>query len=146
MLSVIVMLMAAPHAEAGGHPFGWGWGKGFAKPWVAKGGWGVGGWGLGGWGFRGAVVPPGFVWEAPCAGLHAGFWRPRVRPGFVWIAAQPVPGAPVAGYWSPVDPRPGYVWQPGWFDGRNWVEGSWVRPGPSPAEPAPGGELAIPAR
>ena len=32
-----------------------------------------------------------------------------------------------AGYWVPVTDQDGFVWIPGWFDGKAWIEGYWVR-------------------
>lgn len=141
-LLTVLLTLGSHDAYAGGHPFGWGWqGKGFAKPWIAKGGWG-----WRGFAWRGRFGPPGYVWEPPCSGLHAGFWRPQVRPGFVWVPAQRIPDAPVAGYWSPVDPRGGFAWQPGWFDGSRWVEGQWNRAQPPAVVQPEAGALAVPAR
>jgi hypothetical protein len=56
-----------------------------------------------------------------------GFWRPATRSGYRWVSAYlDEDGIIHAGYWEPVDDRPGYVWIPGWFDGDTWIEGYWV--------------------
>lgn len=56
-----------------------------------------------------------------------GFWRPIYRGGFRWLEGYyDAEGRFIAGYWEPIEQRPGHVWVPGWFDGNQWVEGRWI--------------------
>ncbi len=74
--------------------------------------------------------PEGYVWEPGFFDGESwmdGFWRPEFRQDYVWVSSRfDRDGLYRAGYWQPVEDRPGQVWQPGWFDGNAWVEGSWV--------------------
>jgi hypothetical protein len=74
--------------------------------------------------------PKGYVWEP---GFYdgevwvEGFWRPAGVRGFLWVeAGYDSDGLYRGGFWEPVEPRPGHVWIPGWFDGNSWQGGSWV--------------------
>ena len=74
--------------------------------------------------------PSGYTWEAGFWDGQTwveGFWRPDFRAGFTWVSAYyDEDGVMHAGYWAPLDQRPGSVWIPGWFDGNQWIEGYWV--------------------
>ena len=77
-----------------------------------------------------ADAPDGYVWEPGFFDGQVwveGYWRPARRDGYHWVAATyEGDGIYDAGYWDPVDGKPGYVWVPGWFDGNQWIEGYWV--------------------
>lgn len=74
--------------------------------------------------------PEGYTWEAGFwdgQDYHDGFWRPEFRAGYVWISASyDQDGVYHAGYWAPLEDKPGYQWVPGWFDGNEWIPGYWV--------------------
>ncbi|MCB9664101.1 MAG: hypothetical protein H6732_08295 [Alphaproteobacteria bacterium] len=76
-------------------------------------------------------APDGYTWEAGFWDGESyvdGFWRPTFRSGFAWVGPFfDADGIFHAGYWAPVEPVPGHVWIPGWFDGTTWVEGYWVQ-------------------
>ena len=85
--------------------------------------------------------PGGYVWEPGVWDGEEwadGFWRPEHRIGFRWVSsAFDEDGTFHAGYWEPIEQKPGQVWIPGWFDGQTWQEGYWV--------PEPEYEAADPA-
>lgn len=58
-----------------------------------------------------------------------GFWRPerRLDGAWVWVdGAYDTAGVYHPGYWEPADAWPeGMTWEPGFFDGHQWVEGFW---------------------
>jgi hypothetical protein len=98
-----------------------------------------------------APWPAGMTWEPGFFDGQQwveGFFRPPSRAGFVWVEAriEPETGVRHNGHWLPLEQRPGHVWSPGWFDGRQWNEGSWVTSAalaagvPSDWAPAPGAE------
>jgi hypothetical protein len=74
--------------------------------------------------------PEGYIWEPGFFDGETwvdGFWRPEFYPGHVWVSrAFDEDGVYHAGYWEPLEDRPGQVWIPGWFDGTQWVQGYWV--------------------
>ncbi|MCK6507210.1 hypothetical protein L6R53_28205 [Myxococcota bacterium] len=74
--------------------------------------------------------PEGYIWEPGFFDGETwvdGFWRPEFYAGFVWVSrAFDEDGVYHAGYWEPIEDRPGQVWIPGWFDGTQWVQGYWV--------------------
>jgi hypothetical protein len=74
--------------------------------------------------------PDGYVWEPGFFDGTVwveGYWRPARRDGYRWVVATyNSDGIYEAGFWDPVDDKPGYVWIPGWFDGNQWIEGYWV--------------------
>ncbi len=59
-----------------------------------------------------------------------GYYRVDRRDGWVWVEGYYTEdGRYVPGHWRPVGSGPeGYVWEPGFFDGKYWVDGFW-RPG-----------------
>jgi hypothetical protein len=77
-----------------------------------------------------APPPSGYTWEPGFwdgEDWVEGFWRPASRSGYRWVDGRYVEdGTYQAGYWEPTEPRPGFVWIPGWFDGEVWVQGYWV--------------------
>ncbi|MFM2246638.1 MAG: hypothetical protein RL071_2712 [Pseudomonadota bacterium] len=98
-----------------------------------------------------APWPAGMTWEPGFFDGQQwveGFFRPPSRAGFVWVEARvdPANGVRHNGHWLPLEQRPGHVWSPGWFDGRQWNEGTWVTSAalaagvPSDWAPAPGAE------
>lgn len=56
-----------------------------------------------------------------------GFWRRAERPGWVWVeGAYRADGTYAWGHWMPAAPgAPGFVWEPGTWDGEAWIEGFW---------------------
>ncbi|MFZ5477648.1 MAG: hypothetical protein ACOZNI_12800, partial [Myxococcota bacterium] len=74
--------------------------------------------------------PDGYVWEPGFWDGEVwveGFWRPEFRAGYRWVSSwYDDDGVYHAGYWEPVEDKPGHVWIPGWFDGERWVGGEWV--------------------
>ncbi len=72
----------------------------------------------------GYVYQPGF-WVG--TRYIEGFWRLADRPGWRWVEATiDADGLAVAGHWEPAsDARPGWTWEPGFWDGEVWVEGFW---------------------
>lgn len=76
------------------------------------------------------VAPDGYVWEAGFWDgneYHDGFWRPELLDGYRWLSAYYDEGGVYrAGYWAPIEDRPGHQWVPGWFDGTEWVPGYWI--------------------
>jgi hypothetical protein len=57
-----------------------------------------------------------------------GYWRRADRAGWRWIDGYYLEdGEYVRGWWEPVGPPPraGMVWEAGYWDGRDWVEGFW---------------------
>jgi hypothetical protein len=74
--------------------------------------------------------PDGYTWEPGFWDGEQwveGFWRPQFRNGYTWVSSfYDEDGTFHTGYWAPLEPSPGNVWIPGWFDGNNWVEGYWV--------------------
>lgn len=74
--------------------------------------------------------PPGYVWEAGYWSgddYIEGFFRIRVREdgAWDWVAARQRRGRRVGGYWRPEQVVEGYSWEPGFFDGVDWVAGFW---------------------
>jgi len=74
--------------------------------------------------------PDGYVWEPGFFDGTTwvdGFWRPEFRPGYQWLSAYyDAEGIYNSGYWLPLEERASHVWVPGWFDGTQWVEGTWL--------------------
>lgn len=56
-----------------------------------------------------------------------GWWRVEARPDWIWVPGRYLAdGAAVPGYWRPTDIGPrDYVWEPGFFDGSEWIDGFW---------------------
>ncbi len=56
-----------------------------------------------------------------------GYWRVNERPGWYWVdGAYYADNSYAWGAWYPLDePLDGYVWEAGFWDGRDWVEGFW---------------------
>lgn len=56
-----------------------------------------------------------------------GYWRVQGRAGWTWVDGYYLPdGTFVRGAWQPSGNGPaGYVWEPGFFDGDQWIEGFW---------------------
>jgi hypothetical protein len=75
-------------------------------------------------------APEGYVWEAGFwdgEEYHDGFWRPEFLDGYVWVSSYyDQDGLFRAGYWAPLDDKPGHQWIPGWFDGTEWIPGYWI--------------------
>lgn len=67
---------------------------------------------------------PGF-WAGPI--YVEGYWRQEARPDWVWVEGEYLAdGSYLPGHWEPVGPGPeGYVWEPGFWDGQDWIEGYW---------------------
>jgi hypothetical protein len=81
---------------------------------------------------EGFTFEPGF-WKGD--GWVDGFWRPALRPGYDWQPAwYDADGVFHAGTWLPEELRPGLVWVPGWFDGTQWIDGWWQPEGEVAAE------------
>lgn len=82
------------------------------------------------WAQEGEPPERGYVWEGGYwDGEYwvEGFWRPESRAGYRWVSAWlDEQGIFHAGYWEPLEDRPGMVWIPGWFTGEKWEEGYWV--------------------
>ncbi len=71
-----------------------------------------------------------YVWEEPRAlaggRVVVGFWRPRLRVGFVWNPGLlDAEGRWLPGHWRPERMRPGFVWVPGFWSNGVWIEGVW---------------------
>lgn len=83
-------------------------------------------------------APEGYVWVPGFFDGETwmeGFWRPEYRTDFRWADGYfDEDGVFHAGYWVPVEDQDGFVWIPGWFDGKAWVEGYWVRDAEAYAE------------
>lgn len=77
--------------------------------------------------------PAGYTWEPGFWNGEdwvEGYWRPVAREGYAWVRAHlNSDGTFEAGYWEPLEQRPGMVWVPGWFDGETWQSGYWVEQG-----------------
>ena len=101
------------------------------------------GWGWVGGGWYGSVWSPGY-WQpynpAPIGYVYVpgwwygtsyvdGWYRPAQRTdgAWRWIDGYYLEdGTYVRGYWEPTQAGPqGYVWEPGFWDGQQWVEGFW---------------------
>ena len=96
--------------------------------WVS-GGYSTGYWSPGYWSPV-AVAPFGYVyvpgwWDS--AVYIEGYYRSDARDGWEWIDGYYLgDGAWVPGHWRPLGPGPeGYVWEPGFFDGHQQVDGFW---------------------
>ncbi len=70
------------------------------------------------------VYVPGW-WEGNT--YVEGFYRPTSRAGWTWVDGYYLSdGSYVPGHWQPRSRAPeGYVWQAGFYDGEQWVEGFW---------------------
>jgi hypothetical protein len=56
-----------------------------------------------------------------------GYWRSEGRDGWVWVDGYYLEdGGYVRGHWAPETETPeGYVWEAGFWDGEEWVDGFW---------------------
>ena len=86
-------------------------------------------WAPGHWRPVGAA-PSGFVYvPGYWAGQMyvEGFWRTQARRGWVWVEGRYGSGGRwVPGGWQPLQEVPaGYVWEHGFFDGEQYVDGFW---------------------
>ena len=53
-------------------------------------------------------------------------YTPDPRPDWQWIpGGVDAYGYFVPGYWAPISPNPGYLWAPGYWQGRSYYEGYW---------------------
>ncbi|MFZ5479905.1 MAG: hypothetical protein ACOZNI_24285 [Myxococcota bacterium] len=52
-------------------------------------------------------------------------YRPDPRPGWVWMPGHWEGRDWVAGRWVPEHHRAGYVWVDGYWSGHHWVDGYW---------------------
>jgi hypothetical protein len=70
------------------------------------------------------VFVPGW-WQGPT--YIEGWWRVDARPDWVWVTGRYLgDGTYVAGHWRPVaEGPPGYTWEPGFYDGQDWIDGFW---------------------
>ena len=72
----------------------------------------------------------GYFWvrghRAPTGIWIPGFWRPRVRVGFVWVSGRFRYGRWVRAHWQPIRPRSGFLWVTGYYGPRGvWMPGIW---------------------
>jgi hypothetical protein len=131
-------------ATLGFHAYPWryGWVPPYRPGWVWRGGYYCRGgfWCPGYWApFAASSFWFGVGWSfAPGWWIGStyvdGFWRMSDRAGWSWSDGYYLDdGTYVPGYWAPdgQPPREGYVWEPGYWDGKYWVEGFW-RPSERP--------------
>lgn len=84
------------------------------------------------WSQRAMPAPrTGWVWVdgGPDAfgGWQPGTWRPYdSRVGYVWEPGYWSGFQYIDGYWRPVE-RASWMWQGGHYEGRGWVSGRWVQ-------------------
>jgi hypothetical protein len=71
------------------------------------------------------VYVPGF-WEADTVYVE-GYYRSPDREGWVWVDGYYLEdGVYIRGHWVPAGDWPeGYLWEAGFFDGDQWMEGFW---------------------
>jgi hypothetical protein len=83
-------------------------------------------------------APEGYAWEPGFWDgneYQDGFWRPEFLDGYTWLSSYyDEDGVYRAGYWMPLQAKPGSQWIPGWFDGTEWVAGYWISDAEANAE------------